>query len=90
MSKAFEAFSIWFGITATESKTCLSKRNNSFFSMTENKKYWSGLNTFFIEIYIFLRVCRFNNSVSKFTNIKYMKRQNLTNTDPLKYIFINL
>ena len=35
--------------------------------MNRNEKYWSGLNTFFDQyiIYIFLRICRFTNPVSR-------------------------
>ena len=42
-------------------------------SVTRTEKYWSGLNTFFIQTYILLRVCHFSEPVLKSTYIKYKK-----------------
>ena len=45
-------------------------RRNGFFSVTGSEKYWSGLNTFSVQMCMSLRVCHFTDPVSNGTNIK--------------------
>ena len=75
MSKRLETPSVWFVITITEVKKCVGLRERKVFPVTGTEKHWSGLNTFFIQIYVFLRVCHVTDSVSKGPNIICMKRQ---------------
>ena len=54
MSKILEVFSVWFDTKITELKKFLGLRESKvpFSDWT----YWSGLKTFFIQIYVFERL----------------------------------
>ena len=60
-----------------EPKTCVGLGESKVpFSDWKYKKCLPSLSTFYIQIYIFPRVCHFTNPVLKGTNIKWcMKRQ---------------
>ena len=62
MCKTLEVFRAWFDITPEPKKCFTQKASKALFSDC-NWKIWSGLDAFFMQIYMFLRACHFTNPV---------------------------
>ena len=53
MNKTLQTFSVPFGVAIMEQKKCTGLRESKFHFSDGTEKYWSGLNTFFIQYICF-------------------------------------
>ena len=94
MSKTLEACSVWFGVTITKAMKLVGLRERIVHFSDWNWKILVWLKHIFIQMYMFLRVWYFTDSVSKGTNIKCMKKTTLGNAVPvswyISYLLLNL